>query len=444
MCGLAGMYTLKYTARDQAVFRNLLLINTLRGTDSTGIARVTRGGKPHIIRDAVRASRFLRKPAVAEFIDPKVDPLVLIGHTRAATKGSITVKNAHPFAFENVIGAMNGTFFGTFDNSEKFETDTEAIYYNIDRAIANGEGIAKGIERSMVWTPKFALSFVNRKNNTLNFVRNKERPLSFAYIDGRQTLVWSSDHEHLEYVLGELMKVPYTGWKPTDKSKTFTLSEHDMLTIDIGQPPTKPRLSHLVIEPKKVYNVGGKNNHYRSMLQDWEDYDAPFDGGTSSGASDKFLIRCADGQYRTQEAEARRLGNTFRTPNTGTSSGSNAAKATQSVNSSKYDGRDLSTLAWLKEARDTEEHRRQLANAAIKRQRTFPATPQSPQEMKYRLKQGCVCCNKTVQYTDTTNLPRVKWIDRKHYACGDCYENSGNDWVKMVVDGEVPVSIMVH
>lgn len=460
MCGVCGVYSPTLDATDISVFKKLLLINQLRGQDSTGVAIVHADRKLTVLKGVGHSGHFLKSKEAKEFISVDAKPMVLMGHCRAATIGFVNRKNAHPFSFKNVVGAMNGTFYGTFPSSELYETDSEAIFFNINKAIEEGRDPIEGINDSMVYTPKFALTYVNKKDNTINFIRNSERPLHFAYIKNRQTLVWSSTSEHLEFVLDEIEEVPYTGWKQNDKD-CFTLKEHDLLSITIGKPATKTSLVGKEIK-KKVWTGAGNSysnpmtEYYMGMGYEYDGYD---NDDTVSNGSSKVLMKCPDGQYRSKEAERKRL-DTFRTPNTGSgTSGTSSGKKDNSSASGKSvkrkeTGRDLSTLSWLKaaEADSEEEQSKRLEKferAALAKtdSRSDLNRPQSVYELKHQLKCGCMACGKDIDPDDYEEVSRIRWWSREAWACGDCYEFSDGDWVRCSIEDNwdpVPKSIAIH
>ena len=99
---------------------------------------------------------------------------LLIGHNRYATQGGVTKKNAHPFEFDHVVGVHNGTLKARYGlKHNNYAVDSEQLYANIDE---DGEKVV---------IPKvegaYALVWYDKENEQLKVIRNKERPLHYAF-----------------------------------------------------------------------------------------------------------------------------------------------------------------------------------------------------------------------------------------------------------------------
>lgn len=182
MCGIVGVISKNkngFLSADVNIFSQLLLCNQLRGVDGTGIFFNDNKGKT-----AVR--KFLGKASDVVYSAPydlmeknlvKFSTFV-IGHNRAATKGGLTLANTHPFKHGTITGVHNGTLYNHKSMAD-VENDSEAIYINI----AN-----KGIQDTVnTMFGAYALVWHNKKDGTINVLRNKERPLhiietAFNYI----------------------------------------------------------------------------------------------------------------------------------------------------------------------------------------------------------------------------------------------------------------------
>lgn len=185
MCGIVGCAG-DLTNKEEGALKQLLIINSLRGIDSTGIAVVpTHVGDVKIAKgvgDVFQLSD--RKIFTDAFIGKNK---VIIGHGRSATQGSISRKNAHPFMFDKVVGVHNGTLRNktSIPDHYKFDTDSEALYNHI-----NNVGIDAAMKEI---NGAYSLVWYNREENTLNFLRNEERPMSFVFTKDKKQLFFASE-----------------------------------------------------------------------------------------------------------------------------------------------------------------------------------------------------------------------------------------------------------
>lgn len=112
---------------------------------------------------------------------------ILMGHNRWATTGAINSINAHPFEVGNLVGAHNGTLANQalLDDHLKFNVDSENIYHHM-----NKNGVSDTVSKL---DGAYALSWFNKEEGTINFIRNKERTLFWTRTDDGLTLFWASE-----------------------------------------------------------------------------------------------------------------------------------------------------------------------------------------------------------------------------------------------------------
>lgn len=191
MCGIVGMAGNLFAPHNK-MFRDMLIFDTVRGQDSTGVLRVPLGlnADVDIYKDVGLPDTLWNDYA----LDPtafdyrgviKGSSKLLLGHNRAATVGVVNVSNAHPFSFGKVHGVHNGSLWSTSQLDGNFDVDSKDLYYTInnkgiDHAWENMQGAA-----ALVWW--------DENTNNMHMIRNKERPLYTARSNDDAVLFWASE-----------------------------------------------------------------------------------------------------------------------------------------------------------------------------------------------------------------------------------------------------------
>ena len=218
MCGICGALAIKGSSIVSGEVENvqkLLFLNSFRGLDSTGLfdyvanpPKVTKSRNKklnasniHYWKKMLPAYEFALDEMTRIRHDNKErwsngNLKLLVGHARSATVGQVKLKNAHPFVHGNVIGVHNGTIHSSFEGSKSFETDSEALIWNISQV---------GIENTIKETLKenssaaYALVWVDTKEEELNIIRNSMRPLH--WVEKSSVVYFSSEAKDLSYAL---------------------------------------------------------------------------------------------------------------------------------------------------------------------------------------------------------------------------------------------------
>lgn len=203
MCGLTGVFSSYVTEKHKKAFKELLWSSSVRGFDATGIIQVTASYSPNVKDKRSNCQTNTLKctgpvpvlMAAKEFhtLVNDRDVKALFGHCRAGTIGENSFANAHPFEFETVIGMHNGTLYGDYPFKRDYQTDSESLY----RAI-NDFGVKEAIPQA---EGAWALSWFDKTNSTINFLRNKERDLWFANEKHNDTVFWASEPGLLRWIL---------------------------------------------------------------------------------------------------------------------------------------------------------------------------------------------------------------------------------------------------
>lgn len=280
MCGLVGMAG-KLEYKDEQLMKRLLVFDYFRGPDSTGLGAIRSGDTytPQISKVSSHPIDLFNMKSFDTALNGSMS-CAFIGHNRAATVGKVNSTNAHPFHCGKIVGAHNGTLdkesWERLVEASGVETsvDSEAIFWAIDKI-----GIKKTIglmeEGDTALKGAWALTWVNLEDKTINFLRNKHRPLWHAHSEDFTKLFWASEYEILRNAL-KSSKVEYDV-HTTDEGYCFwQFSENTLYTIGIedlksakkkpkfkvsklkGRPP-KP-VQTLYTLPKQNNNGGGGNN----------------------------------------------------------------------------------------------------------------------------------------------------------------------------------------
>lgn len=114
MCGIFGAIGGHINS---GIIRALTIANRERGTDSLGFFN----SDGEILKAAGDPLDILTDSDFRLYLKQRV--WFVAGHTRQATQGAITHKNAHPFRYGRIIGAHNGVVIAP----ERYEVDSEYL-----------------------------------------------------------------------------------------------------------------------------------------------------------------------------------------------------------------------------------------------------------------------------------------------------------------------------
>lgn len=184
MCGIVGVFG-QVGIREDRIFKDMLRVDVVRGRDSTGIAAIRPDGGADTYKNVVLPEDLLSAAAV-DALFKRVNR-GWIGHNRAATKGKVTVKNAHPFIFDHIVGVHNGTLSNQdlLEDGDLFESDSKAVFNHLCK-----------LGHADMWrnlNGAAALVWWDCKKKTYNLLRNWQRPLFYATDQFKRTLYVASE-----------------------------------------------------------------------------------------------------------------------------------------------------------------------------------------------------------------------------------------------------------
>lgn len=191
MCGIVGVITKKDDTRaytKEKFITEGLYVDALRGFHSTGYMGLSKDFQWEWQKQACSAARFISH---ADWQKRKFDRWCMVGHNRHATIGEVTTDNAHPFKHGPVLLVHNGTLRQTYDlpvRDPKIEVDSELICLNL--AEAEVEDAPKIISKL---SGAYALVWFDERDESVNMVRNAERPLHLGINKQEDILYLMSD-----------------------------------------------------------------------------------------------------------------------------------------------------------------------------------------------------------------------------------------------------------
>lgn len=250
MCGIVGIMSSFLSGPEVGMFEDLLTVSNLRGSIGAGMIGV---GKDETIwrhKTLYNGINLFQSKQYNTLTSLKPDQKLfcMIGHTRQPTKGGIDIDAVHPHDTPDIIGVHNGTMTnvnGKFLKHE--ESDSAAVFQALsDTAAKDFVNKSSGA---------FALVWVDKRDFTLHFMRNGQRPLWFAHIYGDiknggngSTILWASERLMLEFILrrrsfhDETMRIEEL---PEDEHRVY-----DLTRIKNGHGPINVEEVESV---KKVY-----------------------------------------------------------------------------------------------------------------------------------------------------------------------------------------------
>lgn len=246
------------TRNEKVAFHWLLYLDVVRGEHSTGVCAVHKTKddySTHVYKELGRPEELYDtyEETFKDDIYQPLSPLLLLGHNRYATQGKIVKETAHPFEYKNVVGAHNGTVWqysiSGLSGAKKWDIDSQIIYQHINDT-GNVQEVWDKADGAM------ALTWWDKKDQTLKVARNNQRPLHWTVSKDQRTLFWASKPWMLEVALDKAgIKYEKIESFPVDTLFTISLNEQNQVCAN------KEKLNPFV---KKVGFLGytGGNQTY--------------------------------------------------------------------------------------------------------------------------------------------------------------------------------------
>ena len=297
MCGIIGIInpTGQHIPGIGKLIPDMLAVGSIRGQHASGIMKIE-NGKCSWIKDAVSGWKFIQRKDFDKFMVGIGHVPFVVGHNRWATRGEITIKNAHPFECAHICLVHNGTVAQV---SELYDKSLDVDSHMIAKNIAE-----KGIEstKNNLWGA-FSLVWYDSNRKTLNFLRNQERPMWFIHTKQKAILfcsepqmgVWCAERHGFTIEKTEELPVntlySYNGTNiPVIETmeRVYKMPPHQYSTQDakIVSMVDRAKLRELA----KAHHVG---TEFRFSLHDFDDTDTKGKFVQLFGeAPDNILIMC--------------------------------------------------------------------------------------------------------------------------------------------------------
>lgn len=199
MCGIFGMAIPSvsgFVNTEVDCLVSNMNINMFRGSDSTGMVQVDKDGAYNFLKVVGGPSALCDSPKWDNFKKGLYTSTKLaFGHGRAATRGKVTLKNAHPFqVFKDasnrsageIILVHNGTLhtYQTLDGFHEHDVDSEWMAKKIaELGPMEALGKINGAIATVWYDPT---------DKALYFYRNDDRPLHYAWTKNG-FMFWNSE-----------------------------------------------------------------------------------------------------------------------------------------------------------------------------------------------------------------------------------------------------------
>jgi predicted glutamine amidotransferase len=254
MCGIVGFITnfkTGFSSTEMDAFYNMLYFDALRGLDSTGVFGVDNVGNVQVHKEATHALGFMQNKELHDFKRDSVQKgKIVVGHNRAATRGSITDENAHPFVVEDrIVLVQNGTWVGSHKHVKDTEVDTEALAHLI---YEHADDIPEAFKKI---NAAYALCWYDVTTKRLHLARNKERPLFIAKLKNGG-VAWCSEAGFMRLaMIRNQIEIESVDLIPEHTLITFAIDDRAVVRLD---DVALPSFRHIIQQTTQSWPYTGE------------------------------------------------------------------------------------------------------------------------------------------------------------------------------------------
>ncbi len=236
MCGIVGILSRKQKDVVPGLVEGLRRLE-YRGYDSAGVATLSKG-EIQVVRAVGKIVNL-----EAKLKEPSIEGSIGIAHTRWATHGVPTEKNAHPHVTEHVAVVHNGIIenyqalkaeLEEEGYSFQSETDTEVIAHLMSQVLQEGLSPKEAFQKMLKRLEgAYALAILIKGNENLLLGARKGSPLAVGY--GEDELYLGSDALALGHLTRRLSYLEEGDWVLLEgKKATF----YDVSGNQVSRPET--------------------------------------------------------------------------------------------------------------------------------------------------------------------------------------------------------------
>ncbi len=238
MCGIVGYFStsknLTKNHQKRNVLVELIMANTMRGLDSTGIFGVNMDNEVISYKNVVPGWDFIEMKRPRAILTNLQEYKSIVVHNRHATMGGVHIKTAHPFEFEKIVGVHNGTLDGHWHLCKgTYPVDSQSMFAGFDE-----NGPITTLKKA---SGPIALMYYDKAAHKLGVYRNNERPLAYAKVKDEPTFFYASELDMLKWIL-ERNKLEYALLSEVPPNTLFEIDINDWKerteTLVKYEPPT--------------------------------------------------------------------------------------------------------------------------------------------------------------------------------------------------------------
>lgn len=345
------------------------------------------------------------------------DERIFVGHCRKATVGKVSKATAHPFNYDHITGVHNGTLRNwRYLHDKPEETDSMTMY----KAIAE-RGVRPVIDAT---DGAYAMVWYDEAEDTLNFLRNKERPLFYCMSKDWERIFWASESWMLSIALAKA-GIDMADLTPRDeKNATYILplEEDTWWRVKVGKRGAKDPVIFLQDHDEAL--KGGVNPAKYQAAPFHGTYRTPFpvagsgSAGTppSGGQSDTTKTQGGSGTTNTSTSGTQATGSGSSTKDTP------ASRPLLTVVHDSRSGGSGSSNSGSQAASASDAPLRVNGELVVM---GYNGVLWTKKEYDAWIEQNCLWCQQIVTFDDLLDDPMAvgDWVDEERFICKACASN---------------------